>query len=152
MNSKRRIYLDTSVISALFDYRNPDRRDITRDFFSKIDKFDTFVSDITVNEIGDTIDPNLRGRMREAIARFRVIPMTINAELLAKDYIDHGAVPASHPEDAYHIAIAVQNGIGFLLSWNFRHIVRLRTRDIITTVNALKRMPQITILTPGEMI
>jgi len=152
MNSKRRIYLDTSVISALFDDRNPDRRDITSDFFSKIDNFDTFVSHIPVDEINDASNPELRSRMREAIARFTVLPMTANAEQLARDYVNHNAVPESNLADAYHIAIAVQNGTSFLLSWNFRHIVRVKTRDIVMTVNALKRMPQITILTPGEMI
>jgi len=152
MNAKQRIYLDTSVISALFDYRNPDRRDITRDFFSKVDNFDTFVSHITVDEVDDASNPELRSRMREAIARFTVLPMTANAEQLARDYVSHGAVPESNLADAYHIAIAVQNGIGFLLSWNFRHIVRLKTRDIVLKVNALNRLPQITILTPGEMI
>jgi predicted nucleic acid-binding protein len=152
MDNNQRIYLDTSVISALFDDRNPDRRDITRDFFLKIDKFDTFVSDITVDEVNDASNPKLRSRMREAISRFTVLPMTANAEQLARAYVRHGAVPESNLADAFHIAIAVLNGIGFLLSWNFRHIVRLKTRDIVLKVNALNRLPQITILTPGEMI
>ena len=152
MNGRKRIYLDTSVISALFDDRNPERRNITRDFFSQIDNFEVLVSEITVKEIDDAPNPELRRRMREAIARFAVLPVNTTAESLAREYMHHGAVPESHPADAYHIAVAVQNGTGFLLSWNFKHLVRIRTRDIVRAVNTLKRMPQITILTPGEMI
>jgi predicted nucleic acid-binding protein len=90
--------------------------------------------------------------MYEFVSRFPVLPMHAKAERLAKEYIRHGAVPESNPEDAYHIAIAVFNSINYLLSWNFKHIVRLKTRGIVKTVNDLNKMPQITILTPGEMI
>ncbi|MCL0057874.1 hypothetical protein M1N05_02255 [Dehalococcoidales bacterium] len=53
-----------------------------------------------------------------------------DVEWIAGEYIRHGAVPEGYPEDAYHIAIAVINGVDCLLSWNFKHIVRRRTRDI----------------------
>lgn len=33
---KIKIYLDTSVISALFDDRNPERQDLTKIFFEKL--------------------------------------------------------------------------------------------------------------------
>ncbi len=38
-----KIYLDTSVISALFDDRNPERRDLTKLFFDKIENFDVYI-------------------------------------------------------------------------------------------------------------
>jgi len=31
----------------------------------------------------------------------------------------------SYSEDAYHIAITVINEVDYLLSWNFKHIVRM---------------------------
>jgi predicted nucleic acid-binding protein len=37
MRKKIRVYLDTSVISALFDDRNPERQDLTKRFFDEID-------------------------------------------------------------------------------------------------------------------
>jgi len=71
---------------------------------------------------------------------------------LAKEYVKYGAVPESYPEDAYHIAVAVLNEMDYLLSWNFRHIVRRRTKDVVRMVNTLRKLKQIEIITPGELL
>jgi len=39
-----------------------------------------------------------------------------------------------------------------LLSWNFRHLVRRKTKDIIRMANSLNQFRQIEIMTPGEML
>ncbi|MBW1972688.1 MAG: hypothetical protein JRI44_07620 [Deltaproteobacteria bacterium] len=57
--------------------------------------------------------------------------LTDEVEWLSNQYIHHGTVPENYPEDAYHIAIAVINEVDYLLSWNFKHIVRRKTRDIV---------------------
>jgi predicted nucleic acid-binding protein len=44
-------YLDTSVISALFDDRNPERKSLTEAFFKEIGNFEPFISEITVAEV-----------------------------------------------------------------------------------------------------
>jgi len=51
MRRKIRIYLDTSVISALFDERNPERKSLTEAFFEEIEKFNTYISELTILEI-----------------------------------------------------------------------------------------------------
>jgi len=42
MRRKIRVYLDTSVISALFDERNPERKSLTEAFFAEIGNFEIF--------------------------------------------------------------------------------------------------------------
>lgn len=37
---KQRVYLDTSVLSALGDVRAPDRQALTREFFARIAEFE----------------------------------------------------------------------------------------------------------------
>ena len=49
-----KIYLDTSVISALFDDRNPERKALTEEFFSKIEAYSTYISELTIAEIEKT--------------------------------------------------------------------------------------------------
>jgi len=44
---KMKVYLDTSVISALFDEKNPERRSLTKTFFQKIDNFEIYISEIS---------------------------------------------------------------------------------------------------------
>jgi len=51
-----KIYLDTSVISALFDERNLERKALTEEFSSKIAIYDTYISELTVAEIKRTPD------------------------------------------------------------------------------------------------
>jgi predicted nucleic acid-binding protein len=152
MKRKIRVYLDTSVISALFDERNPERKSLTEAFFKEIENFEVCISEITVAEIERTPGLELQNKMRETISRFSILPLTDDVEWLAKEYVRHGAVPESYPEDAYHIAIAVINKTDYLLSWNFKHIVRRKTRDIVRMVNTLNRLRQIEIMTPAELL
>lgn len=137
MKRKLRVYLDTSVISVLFDESNPERKLLTESFFKEIGNFEISISEITVAEIKRTPDPELMSKMKEVVAQFSVLSLTDDVEWIAGEYIRHGAVPEGYPEDAYHIAIAVINGVDCLLSWNFKHIVRRKTRDIVTMVNTL---------------
>ncbi len=152
MKRKLKIYLDTSVISALFDARNPERKSLTESFFEQIESFDPFISEITTAEIERTPDLTLRSKMREVALQFQAIPLTDDVEWLANEYVRYGAVPESYLEDAYHIAVAVINEMDCILSWNFRHIVRRKTRDIVRMVNSIDTFRQIEIMTPAELL
>ena len=152
MRRRAKVYLDTSVVSALFDETNPERRSLTEAFFKTLPDFESFVSDVTVAEIARTPDDAVRRNLNGAIAGLPVLHLTEEAEALAEEYIQNGAVPAGHPEDAYHIAIAVLNEVDFLLSWNFRHIVRRRTRDIVAMVGSSRMLKRVELITPPELL
>ena len=147
-----KVYLDTSVVSALFDEKNPERKSLTEAFFEEIREYEVYISELTIAEIERTPDSELRDRMEQTVSRLQVLPLPDDVELLAEEYIRYGAVPESYLEDAYHIAIAARNDVDFLLSWNFKHIVRRKTRDIVKMVNTLNRIRQIEILTPAELL
>lgn len=152
MGRKISVYIDTSVISALFDERNPERKSLTKAFFEDIGEFETFVSEITVAEIERTQDMEIRSKMKGAMVQFSVLSLTNDVEWIASEYIRHGAVTEGYTEDAYHIAVAVINEVDYLLSWNFEHIVRRKTRDIVRMVNTLNNLRQIEIMTPAELL
>ncbi|MBI2934797.1 MAG: hypothetical protein HYY29_04425 [Chloroflexi bacterium] len=86
------------------------------------------------------------------MSQFSALTLTDEVESLANQYIRQGAVPESYSEDAYHIAVAVVNDIDYLLSWDFRHIVRRKTRDIVRMVNTINNLRQIEIMTPAELL
>lgn len=144
--------MDTSVISALFDERNPERKSLTEAFIRKMGDLEVYVSEISIAEVKRTPEIELRNKMRRAISELLVVLVTDDVERLASQYIRYGAVPEDYPEDAYHIAIAVINDMDFLLSWNFRHIVRRKTKDIVRMVNTLMGVRQIDIMTPAELL
>jgi predicted nucleic acid-binding protein len=152
MKRKMKLYLDTSVISALFDERNPERKSLTESFFKGMKDYEIFISEITVAEIERTPEPVLQIRMKEVISPFSVLALTEGVDHLATEYIRNMAIPEGYPEDAYHIAIAVVKHMDFLLSWNFRHIVRRRTKEVVRTVNTMNKFGEIEIITPAELL
>ncbi len=147
-----KLYLDTSVISALFDDRNPERQLLTQDFFKSKTLTNCYISGLTIAEIDRTPDEALREKMKKAIVGLTIVPMPDKAGRLAEKYIGFGAVPVNFAEDALHIAIAVVNEMEFLLSWNFRHIVRRKTKDAVNMVNTLEGYTHIEIFTPAELL
>jgi predicted nucleic acid-binding protein len=152
MTPKLKVYLDTSVISALFDKKNPERKSLTESFFSGLKDFDPHISELTLAEIEKTTDYELRNKMIELISLFSIVSVNDEVERLTEKYINNGAVPKEYREDAYHIAIATINEMDCLLSWNFKHIVRRKTRDIVRMVNSINNLKSIEIMTPAELL
>lgn len=68
---------------------------------------------------------------REAIESFAMLDVDDEARLLAEKIILQKAVPAEHPEDALHIAIAAVNGMDVILTWNFAHLNNPFTRKLV---------------------
>lgn len=56
------------------------------------------------------------------------------AEILAKDFVTKGAIPANSEEGALHIGIAAAAGMHFLLTWNFKHINDAHARAAIAAI------------------
>jgi len=152
MGGRARAYIDTSVVSALFDDRNPERRKLTDAFFNKGLELDLFLSEVTIAELNSTPDPSKRQRMKDMVAGYPVLTVTEEIKGLANDYVAYRAMPRIFLEDAYHVAIAVLNDMDFLLSWNFKHIVRRKTKDVVRMVNSLHGLGQVEILTPAELL
>jgi predicted nucleic acid-binding protein len=148
-----RPFLDTSVLSALFDERSPERKQLTEDFFRTIAEHEVCISDLTLQEIRLTPDESLRERMEHRCSEFAVLSgKEEETEELAEAYIKQGAVPSKHVEDAVHLAIAVVYGVDALLSWNFRHIVRRKTRNAVDLVSAQRNLRRVEIMTPAELL
>ena len=57
------------------------------------------------------------------------------AESLAEKYIAEGAIPASQVYDSIHIAFATVHKLDAIVSYNFHHINRSKTRALIPLIN-----------------
>jgi predicted nucleic acid-binding protein len=86
----------------------------------------------------------------ELVAKFPILPNTKEAEKLASHYIRHGAIPEKHINDALHLAIATVHNVDYLVSWNFRHLVNVRTIKQVQAINMLYGYPVIQIIAPPE--
>ncbi len=70
----------------------------------------------------------VRLKVLEAVS---LLDATSEAENLGQALVDLAAVPRQAAEDAAHIAIALANGVDFLVTWNFRHIANAAMRSRI---------------------
>lgn len=66
--------------------------------------------------------------------------------------LDLGAVPREAAADAAHIAIAVTNGVEYLVTWNFRHIANAAMRVRIESACRQAGYEPPVICTPSELM
>lgn len=149
---KPRLYLDTSVLSAYFDDRAPDRQRLTQRFWEeRLPEFEGMISESVLQEISDTPDEDRRSEMRRLAAPLAVLDYPTDAEDLAYEYVKIGIFPQKYLGDAIHVAIASVHRVGYLASWNFKHLVRVATRREVNLVNALKGYDPLEIAAPPEI-
>jgi len=151
LNQPRSVYLDTSVIGAYYDNRDPRRRELTREFWSRLSELSPHVSTLVLDELGAVGRRTLRDRLIDMVSSFAVLPVTQQASDLARKYIEAGVVVETFYSDALHLAIASANGMDYLVSWNFRHIVNVRTRTLVSTVNVNNGFRALEIVAPPEL-
>ena len=150
---KLKVYLDTTIFNFVFAEDAPAERDLTRKFFSQINQFDVFVSDIVIEEIAECPAPK-RQKMMSLIEKHNIQELSLDesSRQLAIKYIKEGIIPMKYQDDALHIAIASVNEMDVLLSWNFQHIVKLKTKRESVGVNMLMGYGSIEIYTPREVV
>jgi len=149
---KVKIYLDTTVPSAYYDERAPDRQRLTQQFWTeRLADFEAVISTIVLLEIRDTPDAEKRAKLEKLVSGFEVLAFDEEAYNLAQEYVRREIFPEEYTSDANHVAIAVVHGIGYFVSWNFRHLVKVSTRREVNLVNALKGYGTIEIIAPPEL-
>lgn len=146
------VHLDTTVPSAYYDDRAPDRQRLTRQFWTEsLPGFEGVISTIVLMEILDTHDTERRDSIRALVGIFEVLDFDEEAYALAQEYVKRGIFPERYTSDANHVAIAVVNGIGYFASWNFKHLVKVNTRREVNLANALLGFQPIEIAAPPEL-
>jgi len=149
---KETLYLDTSVISAYYDKRTKDRQAATIRFWKEIlPNYQVYISEITVEELGDTKDEILRKNLNKLIQHLKVLKINPKIRDLAKTYIERNVFSERYMDDALHVAVASFYEISYLVSWNFEHLVKVRTRRLVKLVNTLEGFREVEIVSPPEL-
>jgi len=149
---KQTIYLDTSVFSIYYDDRDPALQSLTKKFWEQRNTFDVFISDIVVNEIQQTKDLKKRDALIQLTEGTQNLTVTDECESLADEYISRDIIPKKHRNDAVHIAVAVINSMDYLISWNFEHIVKVKTKRMVGLVDLERGYKPIEIIAPPELL
>ena len=97
-------------------------------------------------------DTEAARRRLAALERITVLAATDEAAELAAQFIRAHAMPEKAAVDALHVAIAVVNGMDYVLTWNCTHIANAAIRDKIErTCREAGYEPPI-ICTPEELM
>ena len=142
--------MDTTIISALFDERTPERMAQTKQFWTKIGDYSVNISELVIEEIKGATQP-IQNKMLEIVKNFTVLPVDENSQKLANIYIENDIFPDKYIDDALHVALSSTNQIGILLSWNFAHLVKLKTRRMVALINSIYNYNLIEIIAPPEL-
>ena len=122
------VYIETTVVGNIAGriHPNPDiasRQRITREWWTTAKfRYRIVTSRLTLDECGDG-DPSAASERLEVLQGIPLLNESVEAEMLAELLIYRKAVPASEPRDALHIATAAVNGVQFIATWNFKHIL-----------------------------
>lgn len=81
-----------------------------------------------------------------------IVSVNEDVYLLARKYIEEGIIPQIYQDDALHIALATFNEADALISWNFKHMVKLKTIRGVNGVNRMLGFKELEILTPQSLI
>ena len=64
-----------------------------------------------------------------------VLPENLEAKHLASLYVSEGIIPQKYATDALHIATTTAYDLDFIVSYNFKHIVKMKTITMTEVVN-----------------
>ena len=150
-------YIETSVVSYLTARPSRDvvivaRQQVTREWWRTArDRFHLAASELVIREARQG-DPNAARARLMRLEGVTLLDATQEAEQLARELIDSGAVPSNAAVDAAHIAIAVTNRVDYLVTWNFRHIANAAMRTRIERACRSGGYEPPVICTPDELM
>ena len=155
---KKKLYIETSVWNQLYQDDRPDFQEITEKFFlfSETGIYDLFISDYLFFEL-EKCEESKRKKLLRRIERVspKVLSPDEETEILMERYFEAGILEpakANRFYDAAHVAIASVNGIEYLLTFNYKHLLKIKRMDGFNGVNILNGYGEIRLITPEFFI
>lgn len=147
---KLRVYIDTSVIAGCLDDEFSLESNQLMEAI-KQEKFILLMSDIIVSELinaSQAVKDILLSIPQRVI---EVVKITAEVLQLRNAYINEGVVTSKSINDATHVAAATIARAAAIISWNFKHIVRLDKMKGYNQINLLNGYGILTIISPLEV-
>lgn len=150
-----KIYLETSAINFFYADDSPEKQVETLLLFKEIKagKWDAYTSYAVTKEI-KAASKQTRKMLGRVIDKYNITILSANEKItkLANIYIKEGVIPQKHLLDAIHIAAASYYEMDIIISWNFQHIVKHKTKLMTNEINLRENYKTISISSPKEVI
>ena len=152
---QQKVYLETTVFNYYFD-TDRDAHAATVKFFDEIrhGKYEAYTSAYVLAELEKASEPK-RSNMINLIASLGIelLEPEIQAENLADMYVKEGVIPRRFRLDGVHIALASIKELDYIISLNFQHINKQKTKTYTALINKLHGYnKEIIICSPMEVI
>jgi hypothetical protein len=142
------------VFNYFFDKERDGHADTVR-LFEAIGtgKYEGYTSRYVTYELQMSPEPK-QSAMLALIEKYNINVLEIGEESdhLSSVYIREGIIPAKYGLDGAHIASASVYNLDCVLSFNFQHINKLKTKEMTALVNLREGYKSITICTPMEVL
>jgi predicted nucleic acid-binding protein len=150
-----KLYLETTMFNFYYSDQDLQKKDDTRELFKRIKEgqYEAYTSRPAIEELEDA-PPYKYEKMFSLLEEYSIKILTSSgeAERLADIYVAEKIIPAKYATDATHIAITTVNELDFIVSYNFQHIVKVKTIALTGIVNLREGYKQIGIFSPTEVI
>lgn len=148
---KLRIYVDTSVIGGCYDSEFKVWSEaLMEDFRHR--RYVPVLSDVTSAEVAPAPE-FVQALHRELVALpAEVVSVTNETAALVESYTARSVLGARFINDMLHIALATVAEVDVLVSWNFKHIVRLDKIRLFNAVNMEQGYKALAIYSPREVM
>lgn len=152
---KLKVYLDTSVISYLKQEDTPDKMQDTLTLWEmfKDKKYEVYLSKLTLKEVFQCPEPK-RQILLDYLGQIDYVEVSASGEslVLAEKIIDMGILRPKSFDDCQHIALAIISNCDCIISWNFKHIVNIKTIHGVRAITNLEGYKMIDILNPSVLL
>lgn len=151
-----KVYLDTSIISYLYQLDAPEKMEETQKLWKILkdrDLYEVYISDIVISEISKCSEEKLTILMDCLYdMEYNVIETNENIIELAGKFIDFGNLKQKSFDDCQHIAAAILAGCDIITSWDFKHIVNVKTIRGVKVVSTLEGYKDLLICPPTVLL
>ena len=154
MNTGLRVYLETTIFNRYFEEGREYAAESKR-LFDKIlaGEITAFTSIAVVEELEQAPEPK-RSQMLRLIPSHNITVWEVepSARHLADVYIEMSIIPVKYRMDGIHIAMAAINDVDCIISLNFQHINKLKTKTATEVIHNIKGYSNPYICTPMEVL
>lgn len=152
---KQKIYLDTSVVSYLYQEDAPEKMKDTLKLWEilKRGRYEVCISNIVMNEIYECGEEKLC-ILLEYLNQIDYTMVMVDEDTieLAGKFIDFGILRQKSFDDCQHISAAILAGCDIITSWNFKHIVNVKTARGVKTITTMEGYKDMLIYPPSALV
>ena len=149
-----KLYLETSIFNYYFDADREGHEDTIRLFEAiRAKKYEAYTSEYAEIELRQAPEPK-RSKMLALIKEYdiQVFSIDVESDRLASLYVARKVIPERFRFDSLHVAAASVHGLDYVLSYNFRHINRVKTKLLTSRINSEEGFGTVVICTAKEIL